>query len=1129
MSDESGEILLNNGGLHYDYGTYVGTDNDVKKSFNLKHQNLPIFQKYFNGSNSSIVNTTDDTITIPNHFFVTGEEISYSYSGTGSEPIGIATTSIAGIGTTDKLPSTLYVVKLNDINIRVASSASNALKSSPSVLDITSVGIGTSHFFTSKNQNKKSIISIDNIIQSPVTSTSSTTSLLKNVGLFESQISVSGITSIFGGDTLKIDNEIMRVTSVGVGSTNAISVLRPWLGTELSTHTSSSLVTKILGNYNIIDNTIYFDEAPYGKVSGLNPTGRGDEVDYTGIGTGSTFTGRVFLRSGEEDTSIEPYTNNYVFDDISNQFNGTDKTFTLKSNGSNVTGVSTDNAIVLINNVFQGPNATGSGITDSYDLGENVGITSITFVGNSGSTTYDINTASIPRGGIILSIGSTEGFGYQPLVAAGGTAIVSSAGTIQSISIGNSGSGYRVGIQTIVNVGVKTESTGIPNIKFIGTAAVSNGCIVSVAITNPGTGYTTTNPPVVVFDSPLSYSNIPLVYSSQSPSGVGTGAVIDVVVGQGSSIISFELKNLGYAYKQNDILTVSIGGTAGIPTNTSLSFSEFKITVDKVQSDNFTAWSIGRLQVIDPLDALFDGSRRTFPISINGNQTTIRSRKGSNIDVQATLLVFVNDVLQVPGKGYVFTGGSIIKFTEAPKEGDTSRILFYRGTGDLDTQTVDILETIKVGDDVLLKDDTINLSQEDRVVTDIISSDVINTNLYPGPGVSINEDFLRPLTWCRQTEDRVVNNSYVGKDRVIYEPYIQPTANIIENVGLGSTTIFVESVKSFFDSEKEYVHDGIDEKPQNKILIISQDSTISAAVTAIVSSSGTISSIVISNGGVGYSTTPIVTIAGPIGFGTTVAQNTAKASATISGGVVSGIAITFSGIGYSPSEPPSVLIEPPSLKYETIDKVSYQGDFGDIIGFGTTSISGSTFNIFDFYIPRNSYLRDSNIVGTSITVSQLSVGDFFVIKNSNVGIATTQFSTYRNNNTLIGISTQFVDGIYQVNSAETILAFSAGIGNTYIKRVYAKSDISSGISFAGLATASTTFDSTIYTFDSTKTTFDEYEYQYKFYGQFSWGKIIAPNRSASNSNEFNSYGFGGISTSASVVRFNRLKYVGYST
>lgn len=1088
------------GFIGYRYGSYSGTDNDIKKSFNLTHKNNPIFQRYFDGSNSSVVKTDTDVIRIANHFFVTGEEIEYSYLGSGSSPIGIATTSIPGIGSTDKLPSTLYIVKINDIDIRVASSASNALKSVPNFLDITSVGIGTSHVFTSKKQNNKSIISIDNVIQSPITNTNITTVLSKNLGIFDSQVFVSGITSIFGGDLIKIDDEIMRVTSVGVGSTNAISVLRPWLGTGLSTHTSSTSVTKILGNYNIVDNTIYFDEAPYGKVPISNPTNRFDEIDYIGIETGSSFTGRVFLRSGDKDTSTEPYTKNYIFDDISNDFDGVDKTFSLKSNGSNATGISTDNAIVLINNVFQHPNSPT--ITDNYDLVENAGITTITFVGNSGSTTYDINTASIPRGGIILSVGSSQGFGYQPLVAAGGTAIVSSAGTIQSISIGNSGSGYRVGIQTVVNVGVRTESAEFSNIVFIGTASVINGHVVGVAITNPGIGYTSSNPPIVVFDSPLSYSNIPLVYSSQSPSGVGTGAVIDVVVGQGSSIISFELKNLGYAYKQNDILTVSIGGTTGIPTDTSLSFSEFQITIDKVQSDNFTAWSVGRLQVIDPLDELFDGRRTRFPILIQGNQTTIKAKDGSNIDVQATLLVFINDILQIPGKSYIFKGGSIIRFVEPPKSGDKSRLLFYRGTGDLDTQDIDILETIKIGDSVSLKDDTISLTQNDRVVTDIISSDVIKTNLYTGPGVTENEGLLRPLTWCRQTEDIIVNGSYVGKDRIIYEPYIQPTTNIIQNISIGSTEVFVESVKAFFDSEREYVHDGTTEKPQNKILIISQETITSAAATAIVSSSGTISSIVISNGGVGYLTPPLVTIAGPIGFGTTVIQNTAEAVATISGGVVSGIAITVPGFGYSTSEPPTVLIESPLLKYETIDKVSYEGDYGVITGINTTSVGvASTGIVFDFYIPNNSIIRDSKIVKVGIAttgISGIQTGYYFVVSNSNVGKGLTSLNSL---GSVVGVGTTFIDNVYQVAAVSVAQTAVPGVGITNVTKVTVSVSSYNGLTGLGFS---------------------------GFYGEYSWGRILTPIRT--NPEQFTTYAnVGGISTSPIVQRFNRLKYIGYST
>ena len=60
-----------------------------------------------------------------------------------------------------------------------------------------------------------------------------------------------------------------------------------------------------------------------------------------------------------------------------------------------------------------------------------------------------------------------------------------------AISIGNTGSGYRNGVQTSVNVGVQTYGVGIASfVAAVGTATISNGHITSITITNTGTGYT---------------------------------------------------------------------------------------------------------------------------------------------------------------------------------------------------------------------------------------------------------------------------------------------------------------------------------------------------------------------------------------------------------------------------------------------------------------------------------------------------------------------------------------------------------------------------------------------------------------------------------------------------------------
>ena len=1112
-SSASTSIDLNNASITSGYGFYQGTFIDVKRAFPLNYRQKPIFLRNFNGSSTSVIDIDENTITIPDHFFVTGEEVVYSYDiDNGASPIGIASTSFAGIGTTSFVPSAVYVVKVNEQKIKLARSAEDALNTIPKVLNLTSVGVGTYHTFTCKKQNTKCIIAIDNMIQSPVVATSVTTGLTTHIGLADNILKFSGITSFFGGDLIKVDNEIMKINTVGFGSTNTILVDRPWMGTGIATHSEYSVVTKVQGDYNIVGNTLNFITAPQGKIPIGSTTNPPDERDWTGITTFSKFQGRSFLRSAAENTNSDPYYNNYVFDDISQGFNAIQKSFTLQSERQPVVGFSTNNAVILINAIFQGP--TGFlPVAQDYSLTETSGITSITFAGSATSVSYDPNNASIPVGGVIKSVGSISGLGYQPLVSAGGTATVSIAGTISAISIGNSGSGYRSGIQTIVRVGVTTSTTETPNIEFIGTASISGGHIVSVAITNPGSGYTSTNPPTVIFDDPLSYSDIPLIYSSSSPSGVGTQATIDIVVGQGSSIIDFEIKNLGYGYGQNQILTVASGGATGIPTDITKSFEEFQITIDRTETDVFAGWHLGQFEVLDKIENQFDGIKKSFTISVNSSPVTIRSAKGSNIDVQATLLVFLNDILQVPGEGYTFTGGSVITFAEAPKGssgdgsaivGDKCKILFYKGSGDVDVVFRDVLETVKVGDNLTITD------QDERLVTSIISSSTVETSPYNGAGIDANPNNQRAVEWCKQTSDKVIDGQIISKDRVINESLINPTTNLIQSVGIGSTVAHVESVKTFFDSVKE----NQTTINKQKIILVSQNNIVGASATAVVSVAGTISSIIITNGGVGYSTNPVISIGDPIGYGVSTPKTTyingqtipvglgttALASSTISGGTVSSITITNPGAGYTSSNPPQVLIEIPEVVYEINTSNSYEGDFGLIVGVTTASVGvASTALVFDLFIPTNSYLRDTSIVSSAATISGIQTGYYFVAKNTNVGSGVT--SLYQDN-TILGIATQFLDTVYEVASVSTATTAVAGVGVTYVRRVTVSVSDFGDTSGIGVT---------------------------EFYGEYSWGRINLGSRP--NAQSFSAYtlnGYSGISTSSSAIRLQPLKYLNYN-
>ena len=350
------EIDLNNASITAGFGFYEGTAKDVRRQFGLNHKGQPIFLRNFDGHDSSIVNTTDNTITMPDHFFVSGEPVNYSVGINTHVRVAIEPTSFTGIGTTSLLPTNanVYIIKDNDATVRLASSAENALASTPVAIGITGVGFGTFHTFKSIKQNSKCLIAIDNYIQNPIVSTAVTTSVEKEIALGDSIIETIGVTSFFAADLIQIEAEIMKINTVGFGTTNGILVDRGWMGTGITTHPVGVAVTKVDGAYNIVDNHINFYTAPRGPVPIGSITNPPDERDWTGITTHSKFQGRSFIRSQETGSTNDAYDTNYIFDSIADQFDAQTKTFTLKSEQENVVGFSTNNAVVLINGIFQG-------------------------------------------------------------------------------------------------------------------------------------------------------------------------------------------------------------------------------------------------------------------------------------------------------------------------------------------------------------------------------------------------------------------------------------------------------------------------------------------------------------------------------------------------------------------------------------------------------------------------------------------------------------------------------------------------------------------------------------------------------------------------------------------------------
>ena len=519
---------------------------------------------------------------------------------------------------------------------------------------------------------------------------------------------------------------------------------------------------------------------------------------------------------------------------------------------------------------------------------------------------------------------------------------------------------------------------------------------------------------------------------------------------------------------------------------------------------------MGVLDTFDDVTNFIDGTRIDFPLVKAGIPVSINKSKGSKIELDQLLLVFVNEILQKPGDSYLFNGGSQITFTEPLKLGDTLNICFYKGSGDeLDVIDREVIETIKYGDEV-----TLNYNpdlgqkpyqQEDaRTISSITNVDKCETLPYFGPGNTTDTTFERPVTWCRQTQDKIINGQEVGKDREIYEPVINPVANIISSVGVGSTAIYVDRLRPLFDLNNENAQATFRNTIQKEVKLVNPIVVTGAAATAVVSSAGTITSIVINNGGVGYSTTPDVSVG--VGIGST--SVTATAEATITNGVVTGVTITNPGSGYTTTNPPLVLIGPPAEQTETCDIVQntgYSGDSGIIVGLGTTSIGvGATGMMFHLHIPLDSEMRDSNLVGTAVTLSGISTGDYFIVRNSNLGAASTSINAFgTDNTTIVGVGSEFLDNVYVVNKVELETQVIAGVSTNVVKVSVNTNIEPDGVT--GFTTGA-------------------------FLGDYSWGKITVDARTkevsypAHTMSGIGTNEFTGISTSSKVYRSRYVRF-----
>ena len=1040
----------------------INGDRINRLDFDLKNENIPIFAKTFDPPNSSILNLSTGKFTIKNHFFSPLEELIYTpkstFIGVGASSVGIGSTlNSAGIVTT-LLPSDVYVIKISENEFKLSTRKDYAVLGIG--VTFTSVGLGNAHQLEMKKKNEKVLITIDNVVQYPLLFTPTSHTLSGNGGQISavsSIFSLSGISTIVPRDILKIDNEYMGIINVGLGTTNVgpitnngsfnlVEVRRGLVGSSATSHNDSTQARIYKGSYNIVDNKIFFSESPRG-----NPQIERDASNLR-FET-SDFTGRVFLRND--------YTSNQIYDDISSQFTGIGRTFTLTVGGANTVGLGTSggSGILFINGVFQTP-TTLNNPQNNFKITENSGISSVIFSGvtipNTNSiftSEFDVNQNQTPRGGIIVSLGSSSGLGYAPLVGAAVTAVVGAGGSIVSVGIGTTdkvGSGYN----GIVSIGVSVYENGHTGSAATISASIGAGGTLGFTIIGGGTGYS--NPQIFV--SEPSYENLNVVGVSRLGIGAttktGIGLLLNVEVGASSTtgigstyfeVSKFSISRQGYSFQRGDVFK-PVGLVTAKGLNSPL--SEFQLTVIDTFTDSFAAWQFGEFDFIDSIKNYQDGVRTRFPLFYNDELLSFEKLDNSLVNLSNALFIVINGIVQDPEVAYRFDGGTSFVFTTAPKPEDNVSVFFYKGTAGDDVELFDdIKETLKRGDTVqVLKNNSIfeTITQDKRTIFDISGSDKFETNLYSKQGVDSKN--YKPLSWNKQKIDQKINGELVYKSRDSLESSIFPTAKIIGDFSTTDTQIFVDNA-DFFKYGTPNLTDAL--------IVSGSPDPVSAGITAVVSGLGTVQSLIINNPGSGY-TGNLVTlkISSPpvigVGIGT-------KATATVTvgagGTLTTPIIITNPGFGYTTLNSPKVIAPLQDPIYENISTITLVNGFSGIVT-GITTTTG---------IGGNPLALKFHLTGPS-GYSGMQIGYPIYIFDTRIGSGLTSINT--SNSAIVGIGTTFLDNIYIIS------AFSSS-GTVGIITC----NILSTTSVVGLASTGSTSNPV---------------------GKYSWGRLSGISRSVSS-------------------------------
>lgn len=649
-----------------------------KVNFNLKHQGVPIYTKTFDPSDIQTVNLATGVFTIRNHFFNTGEELTYipksTFIGVGQSAMGIgATANYLGI-VTNRLPEKVYPIAITPDTFKLSTKKSYALLGIG--VTFTDVGLGNAHTLEMTKKLSKSVVSLDGIVQQPITFTPISHKLQYNSGSISAGIAtfnLSGISSIQPRDILKIDDEYMKVVEVGfstnvggalLGPINGIiqagtaatiptvSVVRASVGSTATAHSDGQNVRIYRGSFNIVGSEIWFSEPPKG-----NTRARRDESNLPYVR--AQYAGRTFLRSN--------YDTNILFDDISDQFTGIGKTYTMTVEGINTTGISIGNGILFINGVFQTPTTLNNAGNNYEFQNDNVaGISSVVFTGITSTdgtyikSDFDINQNQLPRGGLIVSLGSTPGLGYAPLLGAKVRANLNGSGSIVSITgISHTGPGQSISTASYNNQTGIVEITTTNNHNFVGGDRIK---LVGLGFTCPSGAGIVSYFPSTGLD--YSYDIVGIISAKSFIAQVGTSTLPHSYIGFGTVFPWYDL-NYGSGYRGS----VSIGVTDPNHTGTQATITA---TVGAGGSLSFNVVS-GGSGYVEPYIQTPEPNYQNLPVigvsrvgvgstTQTGANLLMNIKIGpspSTVGIGSTL--FVVESFEIARPGYAFQVGDVFK------------------------------------------------------------------------------------------------------------------------------------------------------------------------------------------------------------------------------------------------------------------------------------------------------------------------------------------------------------------------------------------------------------------------------------------------------------------------------------